>query len=248
MTAMGWLVVSVHDVAPATGAQAAAWRVHLARRQVPATWLVVPGPWRGALLAQDTALVAWLHDRVRAGDEVAQHGWEHRAVPDGPAWGRAVATLVARGCAEFATIGEEEAAQRLRWGRRVLEDLGLPPLGFTAPGWLTSPGAWRALAAEGYRYATSHTAVADLVTGVRHGALALSTRAGGLTEAVGAAVLPRLAARLAARGRPVRVALHPEDLASPRLRSAVLGAIDAALDQGATPITYWRLVREAAVV
>lgn len=47
------------------------------------------------------------------------------------------------------------------------------------------------------------------------------------------------AARLLARhGRPIRIALHPDDFGSSRLRSAALAAVDAALAGGASPKTY----------
>jgi hypothetical protein len=54
-------------------------------------------------------------------------------------WGR----FVARGAAEFAAIGEAEAADRLAAGRAVLASMGLVTDGFTPPGWLASPGSLR---------------------------------------------------------------------------------------------------------
>ena len=68
------LVVSIHDVAPSTAWAARAWVDELDRRHVPATLLVVPGPWEGPPLRVDRDLVAWLHERRQHGDEIAQHG------------------------------------------------------------------------------------------------------------------------------------------------------------------------------
>jgi hypothetical protein len=44
------------------------------------------------------------------------------------------------------------------------------------------------------------------------------------------------------QGRPVRIALHPEDVERPRLRAAALTAIDAAVTAGASPMTYLDVV------
>jgi hypothetical protein len=82
----------------------------------------------------------------------------------------------------------------------------------------------------------------DLSTGARHRAVALSHRSGGSLERPGSALMARTARLLAGQGRPVRIALHPEDLERPHLRSAALAAIDAALEAGASPTTYLDLV------
>ena len=77
------LVVSIHDVAPSTAWAARAWMDELDRRHVPATLLVVPGPWEGPPLRLDRDLVAWLHERRQRGDEIAEPGG-----PTGPWPGR----------------------------------------------------------------------------------------------------------------------------------------------------------------
>ena len=118
------LVVSIHDVAPSTAWASRAWVDELDRRHVPATLLVVPGPWEGPPLRLDRDLVAWLHERRQRGDEIAQHGWTHRAV----------ASVAARGCAEFWSLDTREAKRRIELGRDVLHRAGLAPIGFTPPG------------------------------------------------------------------------------------------------------------------
>jgi predicted deacetylase len=236
------LVVSVHDVAPATVAAARAWCADLDRRGVRLSLLVVPGPWSGPPLAAHAGTVGWLRDRVAAGDEAVLHGWAHRAGPGGPGWRRAVGRVVARGAAEFAALTEPEAYALVAAGRAVLDELALPVAGFTPPGWLHSPGTLTALARSGLRYTTSHRGVTDLHTGGRLPALALSHRPGGTGERAAAALLERLAVATARRGGTVRIALHPADLARPGLRAATLRAVDATLAAGAVPTTYGRLV------
>lgn len=243
------LVVSVHDVAPATAAQARQWCADLDARGVPVALLVVPGPWRTPLLRADPELAGWLRERVAGGDEVVQHGWSHDSpteVRDGQWWQRAVARMVARGAAEFATLTEEEAIARAAVGRAELAALGLPADGFTPPGWLASTAAVRALRQLGYRYVTSHAGVRDLRTGGWHPALALCHRAGGIGERLGARLLPAAARYTLRLGRDVRIALHPDDLGRPGLRDAALRAIDRCLALGARPVTYLGLLDTAA--
>jgi len=239
-------VVSIHDVAPSTATAVQTWSEHLDARGVPATLLVIPGPWEGPPLRRDGELLAWLRDRAAIRDEIAQHGWTHRAVPGGPRWRRAVGAVAARGCGEFAALDQREATRRLSWGRRVLTEFGLEPAGFTPPGWLASPATTQALQTLGFRYTTTHAAVIDLQQGRRIRSLAWSHRPGAATETLGAAVLAAGVRRVARAGQPLRLALHPADLASSALVTASLRAIDAALDCGALPCTYLDLVAASA--
>jgi uncharacterized protein len=232
------LVVSIHDVAPSTAWAARAWVDELDRRHVPATLLVVPGPWEGPPLRVDRDLVAWLHERRQHGDEIAQHGWTHRAVAGAPAWRRAVASVAARGCAEFWSLDTREAKRRIELGRDVLHRADLAPIGFTPPGWLASAPTREVLADLGYRYTTSRRAVLDLETGESHRVPALSQRPGSAGEALGRSVVDGWARRLARRAASTRLALHPLDLDNPALVESNLAVIDQFLEAGARARTY----------
>lgn len=243
---MSKLIVSVHDVAPATAAAARRWCADLDERGVPAALLVIPGAWRLPALRDDPELAGWLRGRAARGDELVQHGWVHRRPTGEPGRGqlarRAVARVVARGAAEFAVLREAQALARLVAGRTELAAAGLDAPGFTPPGWLASPGTTRALRRLGYRYTTTHTGVRDLRSGDWHPALALSHRPGGFGERAGAALMVAAARRAARRGADIRIALHPADLDRPGLREAALRAIDACLERGATPVTYLQVL------
>jgi predicted deacetylase len=236
------LVVSVHDVAPATAAETATWLRELDARGIPATLLVVPGPWHGEALHDDPALVAQLHDAAERGHEISLHGYDHTGGPGGLR-----NELLARGCAEFASLGEWEALSRLQRGRAVLRGLGFDPIGFTPPGWLASPGTRRALRTLRFRYLTSHLGVRDLVDGTTFWMPAFAQRPGGFGERAGAALVRTAAPQLARRGNGVRIALHPDDLARPSLRAASLDALDEALGAGARPMTYADVVGATAL-
>ena len=232
------LVVSVHDVAPATFAASRQWCADLDQRGVPASLLVVPGPWRLPALARHAELVRWLVERSIGGDEIVLHGWSHSAGAVGSPMHRWGARVAARGAAEFAALDEHTAYRRLLAGRDLLSGLGLPTAGFTPPGWLQSAGTVRALRRLGFRYTTSHLGVHDLRCGRVRRAFALSHRPGSAGERLGAALMPAGALLSAAGGWPVRIALHPDDLSRPGLRDATLRAIDAVLARGARPCTY----------
>lgn len=234
------LVVSIHDVAPATAEQTRQWCEDVDSFGIPVSLLVIPGPWRGGSLADTPDYGDVLSARVAHGDELVLHGWVHTAGPEGSPLRRAVCQAVARGAAEFGALDEAQAAQRLAAGRAVLAGLGLSVDGFTPPGWLASRAANRALAAAGFRYTTSHFGVHDLGTGRMRRGFALSHRpGGGVTERLGARMVEGGARRTARRrGGLVRIALHPDDRGRPGLRDATMRAIESVLAAGGHATTY----------
>jgi uncharacterized protein len=235
-------VVSVHDVSPATASESRRWVDDLDERGVPASLLVVPGPWRERTLAQDPEFAAWLRACVARGHELCLHGWEHTA-PSASAPGRdVVGNLVARGCAEFWYLDEDQAAARAQQGLDVFAELGLTTTGFTPPGWLASAAALRGLRRVGLRYVTSHGSVTDLRSGRRHRALVICHRPHSRGERMGAALMSRGPRVLLGHGRTLRIALHPDDLLRPGLREAALQGIERALAIGAVPLTYEALL------
>lgn len=236
------LVVSVHDVSPATASESRRWVDDLDERGVPASLLVVPGPWRERTLAEDPEFATWLRACVGRGHELCLHGWEHTA-PSTPVPGRAVVgNLVARGCAEFWYLDEDQAAARAQQGLDVFAKLGLTTTGFTPPGWLASTAALRGLRRVGLRYVTSHGSVTDLRSGQRHRALVICHRPHSRGERMGATLMSRGPRVLLGHGRTLRIALHPDDLLRPGLREAALQGIEQALAMGAVPLTYEALL------
>ena len=236
------VVVSVHDVSPATAWETRRWVSDLDERGVTASLLVVPGPWRRRTLASDPEFAAWLRACVARGHEVGLHGWDHAAVPGAPITRSVVGGLAARGCAEFWALSERQSALRARRGLDALAEFGLEATGFTPPGWLISIPARQGLRRVGLRYVTTHTAVTDLHTGRRVRAVVLSHRPQGRGEQTGATLMAHVPRLLIRRGWTVRLALHPDDLLEPGLREATLRGLDAALAGGAVAVTYESLI------
>ncbi|MBR7825500.1 polysaccharide deacetylase family protein [Actinospica sp. MGRD01-02] len=239
------LMVSIHDIAPGTAAQTARWLDALDARGIPATLLLVPGPWRGPSLVSDGRLAEDMLEAQDRGHELALHGFYHVATHgSGPLWRRGVAQLMARGAAEFATLSEGEARARIKAGLEELADVGVDPVGFHPPGWLVNPESVSALRRSGLRYYSTHLGVHSFAGAggataeLRLAAPALSHRPGGFGERIGVRLMTETARRFSRDGRAFRIALHPDDLARPGLRAATLDAIDEALALGARPTTY----------
>jgi predicted deacetylase len=249
------LVVSVHDVAPATLAETRRWLADLDGFGIPGVLLAVPGPWRGTPLSDAPELTGLLRDAAAAGHEIALHGWSHEAQPgSGRALRRWSGGVAARGAGEFWTLDEDAARRRIEQGRAALRAAGLDVAGFVPPGYLASPGARDALKASGLRYWTSHFFVHDLADGSRVFAPSVSHRPaledGAVSGASRRPVLERTGelmiggcSRLLPRpGSPLRLALHPDDLHRRGLRDATLRAIERVLGSGARAVTYSRLL------
>lgn len=252
---MPCLIVSVHDVSPATAHATRAWAQAVEGCGIPLTFLAVPGPWRGRRFGSDQEgrqLASWLRARQLRGDEIAVHGWLHRADVPGSLPRRAVGTLVARGCAEFWTADRALTAARTVEGVEVLRRHGLAVVGSTPPGWLSSRAAREGLAEAGLQYVTDHLGLLDLVTGRRWWSPALCHRPAAVPEGdtdagpgTTALTLERLgrrlvgaASRLVAAGRSVRIGVHPADLERPDLMEATVDAVQQCLRVGAEATTY----------
>lgn len=240
------VIVSVHDVAPGTAAATERWLDLLDSRGVPASLLVVPGPWRGHALRDDPTLVSALHDAADRGYEISLHGYTHSADNRSAGIGipRALSgRVLARGCAEFAAIDRGEASKRIAAGLDELRSLGFTVTGFTPPGWLQSPGALEALSATDLRYTTTQWHVRELTSWRRLRIPALSHRPDSPWSATAAQALVQVGKRRLDRGRAIRLALHPRDLEDDRLLRATICLVDHALHLGARFTTYERLVQ-----
>lgn len=234
-------VVSLHDLAPATGAVLD--EMLRIGGDLPRSLLVVPGPWRGYSLEDSPAFASRIRSLVAAGNEAVVHGWEHRG-PTGMPTSLALMAgrVLARGCEEFWAADEDDARWRLELGKRAFIRAGLEPSGFVAPGWLASPDTRKALEHAGFGYVASHLSIRDLVRGRRMAMPVLSQRPGSRSQSGCARIAERVVRSASALGLPVRIALHPDDVRHDECRRSVEQSIHVLRDRGYEFLTYGGLV------
>ncbi|MEY3748368.1 MAG: DUF2334 domain-containing protein [Actinobacteria bacterium] len=232
------LVVSIHDVAPATFERSVRILKILESRGIRASMLVIPGYWQDHGPVKNDDFARWLREAECRGHELVQHGTHHVSFRNRRGLRARIGRLIGRGCEEFWDITPEEAYERARQGRALLESIGVRPRGFISPAWLSSRGTLGALRSLGFEYSTSHTRVIDLVSSCSLRAVALSQRPGS-TSTVVAALLVRFVGLMAVRSNKiVRVAIHPKDLDSNSAIWSSLATIDAARRAGMRSVTY----------
>lgn len=238
------MVISLHDVAPASAEASRRWMELFDERGLLVSMLVVPGPWRNGNLLADSPFIEWLSTTMNKSHEVVLHGWSHTIDHrDRPGIFRGfVGQFVARGCQEFWGLTETEAHVRLQKGLSTLAQLGYSPSGFIAPGWMTSPAATRAVTEIGFDYLTSHFYVQDLVIGNQYFAPVVCQRPGSWSSGAVAHATKYLAAFLRSVNLPLRVAVHPDDLHNSRLQKTILSVIDRAIADGYESVTYEQFI------
>ncbi len=106
-------MISIHDVAPSTIAEAGEWRALVAEAvEGPASLLLVPR-YRGRDSWRAGPARAWARERASRGDEIVLHGWSHTRAD-----GRDGAELAGRRPAQVAALIRDGAGRAAR-GRAV---------------------------------------------------------------------------------------------------------------------------------
>lgn len=207
--------ISLHDVAPATLDEC---RVALdfldGINAGPVALLVVPDYHGGGRVDRDPRFVSFIDARIRRGDEVVLHGLRHvDAAPRGPGvreWlERRVYTA---GEGEFSRLDTQAARRALLRGLAILRGAGWHPTGFVAPAWLMSPGTLEALEALPFEYCSTRGDVILLGSGTRLAAPSLVVSSRSATRRTASVAWNAVSARVHARQRVIRAALHPPDL------------------------------------
>lgn len=234
------LIVSVHDVAPATMPETNWWLDRLESLGLTTSLLVVAGPWRGSAAGDDPSFRRWVDEKRSSGHEIVLHGWTHLQAHSSP-WAR----VMARGAAEFAGVDLAEARRKLDDGIGVMGDLGVERPGFTPPGWILPSPALDAARGAGLAYATTHFSIFDFQRGVRHHIPVICHRPGSRLALAGAQLVRQGAQAISARGRPVRLAIHPGDTREPALVATTIDVIDQALERGVPVLSYAQFLEAA---
>ncbi len=238
----GCIAVALHDVEPATYERCALIRDWLDDHAIAkVTLLVIPASDLHPFSDRRPELVDWLADRVRSGDTVAQHGFQHRRLGRSASPARPAGAGWRGGGAEFVGLDEAEAKRAVDAGRRLLRLAGIEPRGFVAPAYAYTAALQRVLAASFEWWASLH--------GLRWDHGRRSTRAQALTLGSGPG-LRRLTSPTAIRagaclaGPLLRLDLHPADLDHP----SHIGAVESVLRRARhrTALTYDELALRSA--
>lgn len=242
MSDLGWLVVSVHDVAPPHWERVRAMLdvldgVGVRRRSL----LVIPnfkGRWP---LDRQMSLCASLLDLQSGGDEIVLHGYEHGGVgtPRGLV-DRFKNRWFTQNEGEFLSLDYRAASDRIGLGLRILRGVGLEARGFVAPAWLISRDGLRAARDCGLDYTNSYFGLQDLAHGWSRAAPSLVFGPGHLNEDLGIALQRRLS-RWLSRCPIVRVALHPPCIDHQRRFEQIMTMIREQLTDH-RPVTYFELL------
>jgi predicted deacetylase len=158
------VVVSIHDVAPATHERVRRILRDLEARGVSiCSLLVVPNYHRSGESMADRQFAEWLCELQSRGHEIVIHGYFHErarrrreSLRD-----RLITRLYTADEGEFFDIGYDEALRLIRRAREEFENEGLRPIGFIAPAWLLSMEAEAAARDAGIRYTTRIATVRD---------------------------------------------------------------------------------------
>jgi predicted deacetylase len=128
------IAVALHGIEPATFERCAVIRDWLDDHGVDrVTLLVIPARDLHPVGERSPEMVEWLRERRRAGDSIAQHGFQHvRPGACGPAR-RLLARAHGQRDGEFVGLDDEETRRAVHAGWRLLKLAGIEPDGFVAP-------------------------------------------------------------------------------------------------------------------
>jgi predicted deacetylase len=231
------LAVALHDIEPATLARCREIRAWLEGQGIDrVTLLAIPAN-GGRPLQPGGELAAWLRDRRRRGDAVAQHGLIHAQLRRARGARQMAARWQGGRAAEFAGLGAEATVAALARGRGILRRAGLEPRGFVAPAYAYTDHLRRSLAAT-YAWWTDLVAVHGQGPSRYSPALCLgaSTRLKRATSPILVRGLARVGAVRGLRGSLMRVDVHPVDFDHRRGREALELALARAAREVA--VTY----------
>jgi predicted deacetylase len=233
----GALAVAMHDVQPRSFQRCREIRNWLLERDVArVTMLVIPAADLHPVGTRAPALASWLRARVASGDAVAQHGLSHTRTAPLSLTRSVLAGWQGGSAAEFPGLGREDAARRVRVGRRLLADIELDPRGFVAPGYAYTR-ALRDVLAESYDWFADLRCVWTRSRGkVPAAALCL-----GSSTPLKRALSPLVVSAAGRRaGAVMRVDIHPEDFGLPRHLATLESLLEGA--SGRAAVTYDELL------
>lgn len=202
-------LVSVHDLMPETLSPVLDILARLGEAGLaPATLLVVPGcDWSRDQLRT-------LKSLERAGHELAGHGWRHRAERIAGPGHWLHSRLISRQVAEHLCLTEDQIAALIGRCFGWFGDVGLQaPALYVPPAWAMGPIARTRLATLPFRYYEALTGIYDAARDRFRRLPLLGYEADDRLRAWSLRLSNGLNRAWANSDRPLRLAIHPRDLA-----------------------------------
>jgi predicted deacetylase len=128
------IAVALHGIEPATFERCAVIRDWLDDHGIDrVTLLVIPARDLHPVGERSPEMVQWLYERRRAGDSIAQHGFQHSRARNAGSARWLLARAQGQRSGEFTGLDDEETRRAVNAGWRVLKLAGIEPDGFVAP-------------------------------------------------------------------------------------------------------------------
>lgn len=222
------LLVSIHDVAPCFESEvdrlADLLSGILGQRRL--AMLVVPDHWGRSSIQTAPAFRSRLRAWADEGIEMFVHGWFHKDTSRHEGAAAFKARHLTGGEGEFLGLSRDEASQRMRDGRALIEDTtGRSVAGFIAPAWLYGEGAMLALHDCGFALAEDHFRVwrpgHEARPLARGPVVTWASRS--VARTASSIAFAALARRTLHSLETVRVAVHPGDVS----KALMLASIEA---------------------
>ena len=244
-----FVVVSLHDVAPATQSVTERMLAELTEKGIRhCSLLVVPNYHHRGRSMQDSKFVSWLRQLEAVGHEIVIHGYFHERpkAPRETFFDKIVTRFYTQGEGEFYDLDYDEALRRITAARDEFQIAGLKPRGFIAPAWLLSDGGTRAARDAEMEYTTHLRDVVDLRANYVFPARSLvySVR-NGWRRTVSLAWNGILSHALKNESL-MRLGIHPPDYSHPAIWRQILD-LAGEMGRARTPITYQDWVADQRV-
>jgi hypothetical protein len=236
----GFVVVSLHDIAPSNQQIAAAIIAELAQRGVNlCSLLVVPDYHHEGLSTRNPQFVSWLRGLEADGYEIVIHGYFHERPPQRKEslQDKFLTKFYTDQEGEFYDLSYDEALSRITKARDEFHQSGFKSHGFVAPAWLLGKEAERAARDAGMEYTTRLYKVCDLRVGEEFPAQSIvySVRKNwrrGFSRICNATLFRYL------EGKPLlRISIHPPDYLHPPIWRQVTSIIEKSV-RSRTVTTY----------
>lgn len=242
------LVVSIHDVAPATQDRADEILRKIADLGATvSSLLVVPDYHRQGRAMADPAFCAWLRKLEQRGHEIVLHGFFHERArrPNETTRAQLITRFYTADEGEFYDLGYDEARALIEEAQREFAAQDFRPRGFIAPAWLLGAEAERAAIDAGMTYTTTLRQVRDFVARqeIASQSLVYSIRS-SWRRGVSLGWNRWLFSRLTSNAL-LRLSLHPPDVSHPQIWRQIRGMIERAV-RDREPMTYQSWLTRAA--